>query len=406
MKLAQTPQSAPFPNKLDLYFGVSWQIIGVVFMARLTIDIGNLILYPFIPQMSLGLGLTLAVFIQLVFIRSMVGTTAPIFGLLADKYGRRKLMAFGLFCEALGVAGTALATGWWAIIPMVLYGLSLAAFLSAQQAYISDQVGYEKRGRALATVEFSWAVAGILGLPVAGWMIDRFGWQSPFFLLSVISLFMAVWVWFKLPPVEHRSQAHLSVVEMWEVFLRPNVLAAVGVGALLFVTVGSFITVWGIWLNADFSLEPVALGFVATAIGVAELMGSGLSSLFIDRLGKRRGSQAGLLITSALFLLLPLTQSNLTLAIVLLVVLGVCLEFSIVSLIPLYSEQAPEARATVFSLVGLGISIGVAIASPMTTELWEKSGLGAVSIVAAVCLLGAWGLVALFLRERESAGLA
>lgn len=387
-------------TRFNLFFGVSWQVITVVFIARLMIDTGNRMIYPFIPQIATGLGLTISAFGQLVFIRSLVGMTSPIFGGLADKYGRRQLMALGLFCEALGVAGIALSSGWWTVLPMILCGLSLAAFLSAQQAYISDQVSYEKRGRALAAVEFSWAIAGILSLPLVGWMIGRLGWPSPFWVLSLLSLLTAALVWFKLPPVEHRSHTRLSVAEVGQVSLRPNVLAAIGVGVLLFVTVGSFITIWGIWLNADFGLEPTALGFVATAIGIAELMGSGSASLFIDRLGKRRGSQIGLLVTAALLLLLPLTQSSLALAVTLLVIIGVWLEFAIVSLVPLYSEQAPEARATVFSLVSLGISVGVAVASPITITLWERFGLWAVSTVAALCLVGAWGLVGLFLQER------
>ena len=364
-------------------------------------DVGNRLLYPFIPQISDGLKLTIVAFSWLVFIRSIVGVLAPIFGVLADKYGRRKFMALGLFGEAVSVAGTALAEGWGATGPMVLHGLSLAAFLSAQQAYISDQVVYEKRGRALGVVEFAWAGAGILGLPIAGWMIDRFGWQSPFFLLTIISLLTALLVWFKLPPAEQRSFTSLSLAEVWQtVLLKPNVLASMGVGGLVFVTVGIFITLWGIWLSADFGLEAVGLGFVATVIGVAELIGSGLVSLFIDRIGKRRGSQTGLLLTAALFLLLPLTQTNFALAITLLIALGVCLEFTIVALLPLYSEQAPEARATVFSLVAFGISIGAASASPLTAILWEQFGLWAVAAVAALCLLGAWGLVGLFLHER------
>jgi MFS family permease len=118
-----------FYTRLDLFFGVSWQIITVVFLARLTTDIGNRLLYPFIPQISAGLGLTIVAFSWLVFIRSIVGILAPIFGVLADKYGRRKLMALGLFGEAVSVAGTALSGGWGATVPMVFHGLSLAAFL-------------------------------------------------------------------------------------------------------------------------------------------------------------------------------------------------------------------------------------------------------------------------------------
>jgi MFS family permease len=180
IKLAQTTEAIPFQARLNLFLGVSWQIITTIFIARLMIDTGNRMMYPFIPQIAAGLGLTIGAFGQLVFIRSLAGMTSPIFGGLADKYGRRKIMALGLFCEAIGVAGIALSSGWWAVFPMMLCGLSLAAFLSPQQAYISDQVSYEKRGRALAAVEFSWAIAGILSLPLVGWMIDRLGWPSPF----------------------------------------------------------------------------------------------------------------------------------------------------------------------------------------------------------------------------------
>ncbi len=55
--------------------------------------------------------MTIVAFSWLVFIRSLVGVFAPIFGVLADKYGRRKLMALGLLGEAVGIAGTALAGG-------------------------------------------------------------------------------------------------------------------------------------------------------------------------------------------------------------------------------------------------------------------------------------------------------
>ena len=57
----------------------------------------------------------------------------------------------------------------------ILFGLGLAAFMPAQQAYISDQVTYLKRGRALGTVEFSWGLVGVVILTVIGWLIALFG---------------------------------------------------------------------------------------------------------------------------------------------------------------------------------------------------------------------------------------
>jgi predicted MFS family arabinose efflux permease len=230
-------------------------------------------------------------------------------------------------------------------------------------------------------------------------MIDTFGWRSPFLVLSLFSLIGASLAWFLLPAVEHKSHISLTRTEVWKVCLRSNVLASTGVAMFLFAAVGSFITVWGIWLSTDFDLNAIALGFVATAIAIAELGGAGLSSLFIDRIGKRRGSQAGLLLTTIAFLLIPFSQVALWAAISALILLGFFIEFAIVSLLPLYAEQAPEARATVFSLVAFGVSIGAAIGSPITAILWEQYGLWAVCVVAAGCVLIALSLSTRFLQE-------
>jgi MFS family permease len=177
-----------------------------------------------------------------------------------------------------------------------------------------------------------------------------------------------------------------------------------GVGLLLFTAGGAFITIWGIWLTADFGLEPTALGFVATAIGISQLGGAGLSSLFIDRLGKRRGGGLGLLLGTGAFLLLPLTQGWLFAAIAGLTVAGCFFEFTVVSLIPLYSEQVPTARGTVMALVLLGIAVGGSIGPPLATTLWQQSGLGAVYVTAAICLLLAFGITVRFLQESPAVG--
>jgi predicted MFS family arabinose efflux permease len=278
--------------------------------------------------------------------------------------------------------------------------LSLASFIPAQQSYISDRVAYEKRGRALAAIEFGWAMAGIVSLPLIGWMIDQFGWRAPFFLLALFSLAGAIMTWTQLPSVEQRSHAALTPGMILALARRPSVLASVAISTLLFIGVGNFITIWGIWLSADFGLAATALGLVATAVGLAELGGSGLSSLFIDRIGKRCGSLIGLLLSTAAFLTLPLTQFNLWIAVLGLVLLGILLEFSIVSLIPLYSEQVPEARATIFSMAALGAAVGAAVGSPLTAALWERSGLWAVSLVSAFCLIVAAALLFNFLKEH------
>lgn len=321
-------------------------------------------------------------------------------GVLADRYGRRKIMAFGLFSLFLGMAGMALASGWWAAMPMILVGIAVNALLPAQQAYISDLAPFERRGRALASVDISFAFSGMAIMPLIGWLMDSWGWRTPFVILSGLSLLAAFVIWKQLPAAGDRSQSVDHPVAIWQVVRRRNVLAAVIVSMLFFVAVGIFMTFWSIWLSADYDFDAVSLGLVATTIGAAELSGAVTSGLFIDRVGKRRGSMIGLALGVLLFLLIPLTRGNLLWIRILLFICGLVVEFGIVSLFPLYGEQAPDARATVFSLVALGNAVGLGIGPPLTSALWNWQGLGAVTLAGAISLVlsfvGVWG----FLSDR------
>jgi predicted MFS family arabinose efflux permease len=401
--LTRIIDTASLRIRADIFFGIGVQIIGIVFLARLIMDIGNRMAYPFILQFSTGLGLTIAGFGWLLFFRGLTGITGPIFGVWSDRYGRRRVLVASLIGQAIGAFSLAISQQWWAAFPMILAGLSTTAFIPAQQAYISDQVPYQKRGRALAAVEFAWSISAIVALPIVGWLIEAFGWRSPLLALSLLSLVGALIVQWQLPPAaERRVQTNLPWLKIKTIFLRGNVIASVGTAFLVFVAASVFITVWGIWLAAAFNFEPVMLGLVATAIGVAELTGAGLSSLFIDRVGKKRGSGLAVFLMSVAYILLPLTQSASSLAIAALVVMGTIFEFTIISLIALFSEQAPEARGTVLSLIFLGVGIGSAIAPPITTTLWEQYGLGMVCGVAAASLLAAFGLLWKFVPDYQT----
>lgn len=375
----------------------------MIFTIRLVVDTSFRMAYPFIPQISAGLNLSISAFSWLLTLRSMTGLLGPLMGVWADRYGRRKIMAWGLISQVLGMVGIALSTGWWSAFPIILVGLAVNSILPAQQAYISDLAPFERRGRALASVDISFAFSGMAIMPIVGWVIDAWGWRTPFLILSALSLLAAIVIWFKLPATETRTQSDSANIGVWQVFKRRNVMASVVVSMLFFVAVGIFMTFWSIWLSADFDFDAVDLGLMATSIGVAELTGVILSGLFIDRIGKRRGSMIGIALAALAFMLIPLTQGNLSWIRVALVITGVLVEFGIVSLFPLYGEQAPDARATVFSLVALGNGIGLGLGPPLTTALWNWQGLGAVMIVGAVSLIFSFIMVWAFLSDTPKA---
>ncbi len=387
-------------NRINAYLGASVHILAIIFLARLIRDTGARMMYPFIPQLSEGLGLTVVAFSWLIFIYALGGLAGPIFGVLTDRYGRRKIMVIALLCQGTGALWLAFSQHWVAALPMFVMGLGVAIFIPAQQAYISDQTSYEKRGRALGTVEYSWALTAILVLPVAGWLIENYSWRAPFLFMAPLAFLGAAMVWFGLPRTERHTPTQFSWSTVRSLILRSNVIGAVMAALFIYVALGSFLSLLSIWLTDDFGLGATQLGLVAMIIGVTELGGSVSSSVFIDRIGKKRGGGLGLLLGALIFLLLPFMRGQLFLAIAGLVLLGLLLEFTIVSLIPIYSEQVPEARGTVLSLTGLGATVGIAVGPPLTANLWQISGLWAICAVAAACLLVAAGIISKLLHEN------
>lgn len=144
---------------------------------------------------------------------------------------------------------------------------------------------------------------------------------------------------------------------------------------------------WGIWLNGEFYYDSQDIGLLATVIGVTELTGAISSGLIIDKVGKRRTSLLGLSLGAIIFLLVPYISVNELGIIFSLGLLGFSIEFTIVSLFPLYGEQAPDARATVFSLVALGNAIGLAIGVPLMTMLWNYRGIHAITFSSFLFIL-------------------
>jgi predicted MFS family arabinose efflux permease len=146
--------------------------LAVFFLARTVLIASHRIVYPFLPSIARGLGISLAAASGLITLRLVAGLTAPFLGALADRYGRRRviLAALGMFILAsLLLAG--LGTLWAVALAFVLYGLAKVLFDPAVQAYLGDTIPYQERGRAIGIVELSWSCSWLLGVPL-GW-----GWR-------------------------------------------------------------------------------------------------------------------------------------------------------------------------------------------------------------------------------------
>lgn len=370
-------------------------------LARLVLNTGHRMVYPFLPTFARGLGVDLTSMSLVVTARSGLGLIAPIFGSLADVHGRKKSIVASMIAFTAGMMLVAL----WPTYPALFAGLLLAGIAKllydpALQAYIGDRVHYARRGQAMALTEVSWSGAFLLGMPLIGWLIARTDrWQSPFVLLAVFGTLGTVLLWRMIPSDAIPGSIRPSLTEGIRLVLaHPATRAGLAVSFLISGVNEVLTIVYGAWMEDAFNLEVTALGASAIVIGVAELVGEGAVAGFVDRLGKRRAVALGIGLNAAAAPLLLLLDFRVEGALVALFLFFLTFEFALVSSLPLMSELMPEARATVMAGMSAAFASGRMVGALVGSQLFTI-GLGANVAVLVVGDVLAVIILLLFIRQ-------
>ncbi len=354
--------------------------LSLLVMVRTILNVPFRIVYPFLPSIARGLGVSLAAANGLITLRWLVRMAAPLLGPLLDRYERRRVMEAAFVCFTL--AGLLLAgVGTFAAtaVAFILYGIAKALHDPATHAYVGDAVPYHERGRAMGIIELAWSLAWLLGVPASGILIDRFDWRAPWAILIALGLLGMGLTRVGLPPVLDRPASDTgkpflaSTVTVWRGLLRRrSVVFLLLTSVLITLAVEIPFIVYGAWIEESFGLSLTALGLASAVVGLAEAAAEGSVAMITDRLGKRRSVLAGLLGLAASLIALPwLSGLGLAPALVGVVLALFTFEFGVVSLLPLVTELAPDARAALVSINGTAFGFGRVLAALIGGWLWR-----------------------------------
>jgi len=396
-----TPLSEDTSTTHPVASGLPLQI-GAATLVRLIINTSKRFPYTFAVALSRGLGVPITGITSLIAINQATGILSPVFGPLGDRRGYRLMMLAGLGMLAVGMLAGGLVPVYGVILfALFMAGLGKSWFDAAIQSYIGENVPYERRGLAIGVVEFSWAGSALVGIPFVGLLITQLGWRSPFLVLGGLALLGLVALTRLIPRDDRRKLDAGGRPGLWKSWRRLSreraALGALGFSLLIAAANDNLFVVYGIWLESSFGLSVLALGAATMTIGLAELMGEGLTAFTADRIGLKRALFVGLVLSALSYVLLPVLAHTLSLALVGLFVAFITFEFTIVTALSLFTEILPGARATMMSSNLAAMSIGRMIGALMGGALWLAGGLPVICLVsAAVCGLAlvclAWGL--------------
>ncbi len=153
---------------------------------------------------------------------------SPIWGILADKYGRKPMMIRAGLAMTITMGGLAFVPNiYWLIFLRLLNGV-FAGFVPNATALIASQVPKEKSGAALGTLSTG-VVAGTLTGPfIGGFIAELFGIRTVFLLVgSFLFLATILTIFFikedfnqlqKKKPSQQRNYLHqLNIPISWSI---------------------------------------------------------------------------------------------------------------------------------------------------------------------------------------------
>ena len=149
-------------------------------------------------------------------------------GSLGDRFGRRRIFAYGIILFAL-------ASVWCGLSPNVnqlilargFQGLGGALLTPGSLAIISASFSGEQRGRAIGTWSGFTGITSALGPVLGGWLVEQASWRWIFFInvpLAVLVLGILFW---RVP--ESRDEEGTNRLDWWGALL-----ATISLGAIVY----------------------------------------------------------------------------------------------------------------------------------------------------------------------------
>ena len=224
-------------------------------------------------------------------------------GYLADKYGRKWLIATMTFVAAFARLFYIFAPTWeWILVGAFLVGVT-NIYGPALMAIVADSVPKEKRGMAFSLINLIASVSTTPAPLLAGVLYARMGLIPSLRLGYAVALggfLVAAFLRLRLKETvetpdkfnirEAAKTVPLSIRESWNVWgLLPRTAFVFFVANLISsFAIGLFQPVITLYIVNDLGIDPVALSYIMTAMFVTMIIVAIPSGKLIDRIGRKK----------------------------------------------------------------------------------------------------------------------
>lgn len=294
--------------------------------------------------------------------------TVPIYGALADTFGRKPVMLFGIVVFALGSLLCGLASSMLALIVFrAVQGVGAGAIQPTTMVIAGDLYTLAERATVQGYLAGVWAVASVTGPLLGGICADYLGWRWIFLVnlpLAALAAWMLIRNFHEAVPRRRRSIDYAGAV-----------LLTLGAGSLVLgLLEGGHAWAWG------------------SPVGIAVFGCAGLSlTLFV--VVEARATQP----------ILPLWvfTRRVVIAGSVAAMLGGALLFGFTTYVPMFNQGVLGSSALVAGLVTGALTLGWPLAAARAGKVYLRFGFRTCAVLGST--VAALGVVTTLLLDEDSA---
>ncbi|MGE7997922.1 MFS transporter [Lysinibacillus sp. NPDC093190] len=219
---------------------------------------------------------------------------ALIFGVLADKVGRKQIFMWTLVLFSIASGLSAFTTTLAAFMALrFLVGMGLGGELPVASTLVSESVEAKERGRVVVLLESFWAAGWLIAALISYFVIPTWGWRIAL-LLTAIPAIYAIYLRWHLPDspqftVKAESKKRSVVQNIREVWSKKYVRSTLMLWVLWFTVVFSYYGMF-LWLPSVMvgkGFDMITSFKYVLIMTLAQLPGYFTAAWFIEKFGRK-----------------------------------------------------------------------------------------------------------------------
>ena len=381
-KIAGPPKERLYRNRnLQIVFAVT--LVAIMGISPITPAFPKMVKALQVPPQSIGLLITA--------LSLPAAIMAPFMGVLADRFGRRKVLVPSLLLFGLAGGACALSHNFNVLLMLrVLQGLGAAGLGSINVTIIGDLFSGRQRAEAMG-LNTSVLSIGAVFYPSIGGAIAVFAWYYPF-LLSLAAIPVGLLVLIMLRNPEPRNKESLShyLGGAWKHLKSLKVAGFFAAGIFAFIILfGAYLTYFALFLGEKFHASSSIIGLIMSSMSLSAAVASSQMGRISRRFSEATLIKAAFLIYALALVLIP-PMPNLWLLLVPPAILGIAQGINMPSIMTGVASLAPvEYRGAFMSINSTMMGLGQALGPLVMGLFYVRWGLDAPFFAAAILAVAA-----------------